>query len=421
MEIDVVKSKLKTKALFAMCRKGILLPETPYDIRHVRKVQCTKNQCKLLSDTSNNIIQIEFDGKLFFFRKCRIHSSKSQYVQELIEEFFSNGGNPCAKELIEWSLKSRKNLRRFFNMGVTNDRYSNVSVYYRTGNSLLLGIDISQDKTVKESVSDFIQYAWGEIYSYNLNRGTHKNEPQLFNANRALATYAVSKVIGLDRLIPETELISLEMDGNRFIGTLMANAPGKLLKWETPEKRKTMVSGALQRALNDLNLLDVLCYERDHKPSNYHVTIDENGKGNAVCAFDNDAPMTFYMHNSSSFLTFMRCSPYVKDHRINRPFLSSELFYTLQNLKDEELIKAVEFYLSKRQIKALLKRKRELTDAIQQTNGNGLKLLTENEWNDETVMKETCGEYGMTYLNLFYGDLHLPKQDWIKHCEENNA
>ena len=418
MDSSVI-SKLKSRILFGLCKHNIILPAKNLSVESIQTIFCSSQDINVLSNTTNNIIHIVNNDIDKYFRKCKIHSDKESYVKEIIQEYFGNDTQNITRRHIENSLNSKKSLNAFFSMGDTNDTYSNVSRFYKSGNSESIGIKNSFDPNVVSELKSFVQYSWGEIYNYNLNNGVGYGNYQLFNAYRELATNAIARLLGLERMIPNSELIKLIVDDKPIvIGTLMDKAPGRIVKWDSVEKRKAMVTPALQRDLNNLHVLDVICYERDHKPSNYTVVCDKNNKAKCIYAFDNDSPLTFFLHESPAFSSYMNCSPLVKDKIINRPFLDRMLVERLLSLSGNDIKRVACEYLSKAQIYFLIKRFEGLQSAICNSIKCGcLKLLNENEWSESSVNDELNGKYGYTYLSLFSGDLHLPNQDWIRKNE----
>ena len=416
MNLGVFKQKAKNTLLFSMCRPGLLLPKYTIDLSKIPIVNVTSDQIIDLNETTNNIKKIQFYNSYKYFRKCSSHDIMIKYVLQIVDDYFSDSPDCKTKKWIIDSLVEKNNLRLFFNMGVTNDKYSNVYRYYKTNDSTLIGIATPRCEVVNEEIKSFVQFAWGEIYNYKLNNGLRHGQFQIYNACRGLATKAIADLLGLEELIPKSQYVRLRIDAKTEIfGTLMDQAPGELVKWAPPEKRKSMITPQLQHSLNNLNLLDVICYERDHKPSNYNVLLDENQKGLKVCAFDNDSPLTFFIYSSAQFKTYMNCAPYIYNKRIMRPYIDKKLAETVLSLNIKKLANITNTYLSKIQIITMKSRFSILRQCIKNSILKGfLHPIEDNEWNTDTEHIELSGKYGKTYLNLFAEDLHLPKQDWIR-------
>ena len=61
---------------------------------------------------------------------------------------------------------------------------------------------------------------------------------------------------------------------------------------------------------------------------------------------------------------------------------------------------------------ALKRRFRALQEAVSMLRPH--TVISDEEWNDETVREELSGAYGKTYLGLFMEDLELAYQPWIR-------
>ena len=373
-------------------------------------ITCCSEDITLLTATSNNILKIEYKGKTLFFRQCRIHTEIHEYVRALIEAYFCTCELQKDKEIVEKSLANRKNFTKFVNMGVSNDFSSDVYKFCMGGSSELIGI-INDDIEVDDRLRDFAQFVWGELYAYKLNSGIQMGSYQTYNAVRQIATKRIANIFGLSELIPSTEYAVLNIsDGRTLFGTIMEAAPGIILERESMQKRRSIVTPKLQHALNNLNFLDALCYEKDHRPGNYTVTMSDN-KAESICAFDNDSPMSFGLGNAS-FKSYMNCSPYILHNSLNRPYVDEKIVEILSANDFDEIYQATKDLLNSIQIIALKRRFNTLQKAISTVKPH--KVISDEKWNDATVCEELSGVYGKTYLGLFTEDLELVYQPWIK-------
>ena len=164
--------------------------------------------------------------------------------------------------------------------------------------------------------------------------------------------------------------------------------------------------------MNNLNFLDALCYEKDHRPGNYTVVMSGN-KAESICAFDNDSPMSFGLGNAS-FESYMNCSPYILRDSLNRPYIDEKVVKILSANNSDKLCQATKDLLNPVQIMALKRRFRALQKAVSILRPH--TALSDEEWNDETVREELGGAYGKTYLGLFTEDMKLAYQPWIKRA-----
>ena len=243
---------------------------------------------------TSTIFKIQKNNKTFYFRECRKHLELDPYVACFISDFFKfcNPKYQCYQDLILSQLKQKKTFYSFLNMGTPFDKRSLISHYLKTRICTLFDLrSYSQDHVAKSFLFDFLVYSWSNLYTYHLNSGLKIGEYEVYSAIRQLATKEIANTIGVGSLIPETDLAFLCLeDGRKRLGTIMKDAGG--VRIQTLKINKETLNPIIQRELNNLNVLDVLCFERDHRPSNYSIRFDSNTPC-GVCAFDNDSPMSF--------------------------------------------------------------------------------------------------------------------------------
>lgn len=404
--------KLK-KILLPLVCKFILKPKSFSKVpEHVRQICCKSGEVRLLANTSNNVYLVEIDGKNLFFRECKRHSFMPDYVQETIDIYYTyivkdlNGD----REFLEECLQDKSRLKIFFNMGMTNDRTSGAYQFCIGNGPHNIGLpDLDPNRETR--MKDLVQYIWGDLFSYSLNSGVKIGNFQTYNAVRCIATYRVAQMIGLGDMVPKTEYVFLCPEGRKpMFGTLMDPAPGVCMEALSCAERQDASSPALQRALNRLNLLDVLNLEKDHRPGNYHVVLAE-GKGENVVAFDNDSPNSFSI-GGASFSTYMGCSPWCVKGKLNRPYVDRSVADRILTLEDEQVDAQLGDILNRIQLLSLKKRLKQVKKVLR--NAPMSVFLTEEQWTEETVERELSGDFGMTYLQQFLGEQKLMEQPWIK-------
>ena len=413
-----LKKQLKKKLIPAAC-KFLLAPKTfSKPDENIKKIHCSRKGTVLMSDTSNNVIRLDIDGRILYFRECKLRKKLVDYVRDELDYYydFLHPELYKDKEFILNALSDKQNLSKFVNMGMTNDISSGAYQFCMGNGGGYIGID-GMTAEQEERVKEFVQFVWGNLFAYTLNNGVKTGCYQTYNAVRSIAFSRVSKLLGIQKLIPETEYAFLYVDNDApLFGTVMENASGFCMEMNDTSERASVCSPELQRELNNLNLLDVICYEKDHRPGNYNVVI-ENGKAVSVCAFDNDSPNSFGM-GGISFNTYIGCSPYAIDGKINRPYADKELVQSILNLKEKDLCDALSDLLNAYQLIALKRRLKSLKNVLADIPSE--KLLSPDQWNDETVRKELSGEYGDTYLSKFVKDQQIMYQPWIKNQESVN-
>lgn len=411
-----IKKQIKKKLIPAAC-KILLAPKTfSQPDKCVKKIHCGRKDVVLMSDTSNNVIRLDVEGKTLYFRECKIRKKIEDYVADEIDYYYTHIHPELFrdKEFIVNAISDKQNLDKFVNMGMTNDVSSGAYQFCMGNGGGHIGLD-GLTTEQEERIKDFVQFVWGNLFVYTLNNGVKIGCYHTYNAVRSIAFSRVSKLLNLHHLIPETEYALLYVeDDSPIFGTVMDNAPGICMEKADTAERIKVCSPKLQRELNNLNLLDVFCFEKDHRAGNYNVVV-ENGKAASVCAFDNDSPNSFGI-GGISFKTYIGCSPYAIDGRINRPFVDKELADSILNLNEKDLCNALKDLLNVYQLFALKRRLRAIKNLF--ANIPSERFLTHSQWNEETVKKELSGEYGDTYLSKFVQDQQIMHQPWIKKAEK---
>ena len=393
-QMQVFLYKVKQNILFLLGQCGLLFNKNMTLGGNLPTENISDSEMIPIITTSNIVYKVK-DGA-WYFRECRPHLSQKNYVEEIVADF--------EDIVIHDNFKPEINRRKFFQMGNMASKSSNVYSFFERGNASILGIRIPYGS--KENVlRSFVNYAWSEVYAYQLNRGCRLNFPQVYNAVREICFYQMACLLNVDRLVPKTYFVALRNKEKLKIGTRMDGASGIPFLKIMNNPRTELFQPLLQRELLDLQLLDVLCFEKDHRPDNYNVIFDSNGKVYTISVFDNDSPLSFFVSSKVSFETYEGCSPFItRDGSINRPFLDADVCDALFNLTYENVHSVFSQYLSEVQIKCLYKRIRRMQFAIEKGIREGTcRLLSSNEWDNNTVEKELGGDYGLTYLGLFSG------------------
>ena len=307
-------------------------------------------------------------------------------------------------------------------MGSLSNEYSKISRFFKDKDFGLIGLNEPVDEKQASIYSDYAKFIWSEIYNYKLNSDIRKREFQTYNASRSIAFYEVAKLLGLERLIPVTRYCEINGYGDtRRLGALMDEASGIHFDKIALMDRRRMIHPSLQRDLSDLHILDILCYEKDHRPDNYNVILNEENKAISISAFDNDSPMSFFLSSNIHFHSYEGCSPLVDSRGLfNRPFIDVGVYEKLLGLKKNELFDSLSPYLTKRQIAFVWKRARKLTNSIRKATSKGnCRFLKNDEWSEATVEKELGGDFGFTYLSLFASNWVNPNHDYSFQGEED--
>ncbi len=406
-----IKKMIKKRLLHTACNT-VLSPKSFFVIPDgVREIHCRKEEWHFLTETSNNVCRIEIGGKRLFFRECKIHKEIHVYVEDEIDFYYTHLKSDRAEDraFIKSKLSDRANFKKFVNMGMVNDKSSGAYRFCMDGCASCIGLDgMASDMT--ERVKDFVQFIWGDLFVYQLNGGLKIGGYQTYNALRSIATYRMARLLGLGDMIPKTEYAKLFIDGNfACFGTVMEEAPGFSAEEMDEKTSAALASPALQRFLNNLNVLDVLCLEKDHRPGNYYVTADA-GKATGVCAFDNDSPNSFGI-GGISFCTYVGCSPWSLRGRINRPYVDADTAERIMKMTADDVQRAFCDLLNTYQMMTLKGRLRKVQKILAEMPER--RRIGKEAWSEDTMKEELSGDYGKTYLAKFLEKREMPYQPWI--------
>lgn len=365
------------------------------------QVDTQKQNIELINGTST-ILKIKSKSSCFYFRECRKHLEIRSYVNCFIFDFFkySNKNYVAFLPALLRQLNEKRTFDSFIKMGTPFEKDSPINQYLKTGKCTFLNFEYHHlDQNYEAFLFDFLTYSWSNLYTYRLNSGLKYDHFEIYSAVRQLATQQIAEIIGLATLIPKTKFAFLIIDDkvSKF-GTIMSQAEGIPLN---RLKSNKIVSPQLQRELNNLNTLDVLCHEKDHRPANYFIRTNK-GIPIGVCAFDNDSPMSFNSPNVF-FFTYMRCSPFINIRKgiINRPYMDKEVAQAILSIDYFSIFKKI-LGLNAIQKLMLLLRIYLVKLAIKKSLLNKTNfLLSKNDWNSLTIEEELCGKFGKTYLQLF--------------------
>lgn len=384
--------KLKEKCLFVLSFCGITCKKR-IKCKDVENLQLENFSYSYIVNTSNNILKLKKGNKCLYFRESKKHLNKKDYFQQILY-----GYNKASRKGFYISYKDI-NLKKFYKIGNLANHNSLIWKFLHGCDDVVRKMGIKDAGCDLANLKDFMSYAWSEVFTYNLNKRVGVGNYQIYNSMRTIATYQVSKLLGLNYLIPETKYAIIDKFA---FGTVMEEARGESFDSLNASSRYELITPNLQKDLLNLNFLDVICYEKDHRPDNYNVVIEE-GKVISISAFDNDSPASFLPTQNISFSTYVGCSEFVgKDEMVNRPYLDKDVIEKFLNIQDSEYREILKNYLTDLQIYFLIKRVHKLKKSIVKSIKLGkLKLLSTYEWSYETINHENSGEYGLTYLKLF--------------------
>jgi len=405
-------NSLLRNLLYSLCSKRIdesCIPSTRIRIR--------KEDLRYFSLSTNTIVSFEQSGQLYYFRECpkvlpfreycayeverffiglkRQGINKEHFKQEIpIEIYFTD------KVILEFKneIEERMQQENFFSTMAELDyvaKKQGFSIWEKQNYNAefleCLGFAHIEPDLLDIAVF-FLWYMRSVASAYRTLRIVRGDQYSYFQAVRSVASAIVAEELGLSSLIADARFCTLETEDGEMFGVVSTAVPGGRMV-----DTSMLPNGSLQRELLALHALDVIMHQPDHGPNNYNVFYDEEHC--RICAFDNDNPQTFYPFFSVRRL-LAGCSPLIDDcGMFFRPFFDRNIAEKLQNADIKRLEKRLKPYLNGLQIAALVVRLKKLVRAINKTQKRRQLLLATMEFNQDTVLVEIGGKYGITYLS----------------------
>lgn len=359
--------------------------------------------------SSNITFKIKEKGREGYFRPCRIHNKMTNYIEILVNEYFrvvyTEEDSENLKNLITSDLKNSNNYKLFLNLPSVYEQHSLEMRNMSFSQFNLLGLP-SLCEVLWSNKIGFVKYCKGGLEDYKNNIYLNHRSFHNFNLNRQFATRALAEILGISEIIPKSEIVKIYFGKDRYemTGTLMAEA-GDANPCKISLKKRNGYTKSFVRQISNLEYLDAICYQLDHRLGNCNVVINHD-KIEGLMAFDNDAPMTFFPFLYVPKTTYCRCSSVIVEfNRINRPYIDSILYQKLNSVKFCDIRKKLGSYLTYMQLFALYCRVVIVRNAIQNSiRLNLLQVVRDSEWNyiDENKYFDVeGGGYGMTYLKYF--------------------
>lgn len=342
--------------------------------------------------STNNIIELWYKEKKYYLRLIEKQVKNKEIIDYIIFKYECLSGSPLPEIVKEQVLKKSE---LFLKMGYIDDFSSLVYRFFKDNDPNILGISLDKNIYSLDDLKGFIHFAWSEIASFKRNAGS--GGWTTFNYNRCRGQEMLFQLLGVERLICPTTLVKVCIGEFNCYGYLMDEAEGKNPLDLKNEDLKNSATEKLRKELNTLNIMDVLCYERDHRPGNYNVIYDERKEMLvSVRAFDNDSDFAFFPICSVK-KSFVGASPIVKEkgvifhHCMDDNFVKSIL-----SIKDEQVVNSVKQYLNRIQQKCLLIRLHKLQKAIRES----FKISnTQNDVEVNLKQKDNAYDYMDVLMN----------------------
>ena len=191
-----------------------------------------------------------------------------------------------------------------------------------------------------------------------------------------------------------------------IFGNFMEKAHGICAMDIPGHQRRALLTPDFQRAMLNMNLLDVITHEQDHSPNNYNVVMDDSGLAAGISVYDNNGVGTFSMSIGIDYETYKRCSSFLRaDGTVNRPCLDKTVANAVMLLTWKEVKDTLSPWLSKTAVWCTWNRIVALQRAIKRSiEINPDFLLDRESFAEESIEDELSGRYGKTYLVSFLQD-----------------
>ena len=240
-------------------------------------------------------------------------------------------------------------------------------------------------------------------YDYFIKKGLrdwmlngNKYQYQTFNVCSTMAEERIAGLLGLNHLLTHSKFCKLQIDSDiTLLGSMSSDAGGVDVR-ELKDNFKDVFTPELVKNLTSLNIIDAICYEKDHRPGNYHIILNNQGKAVSVCCFDNDSPWSFSPFGGISFKTYAGASELIRAGKINRPLFDKKVSDRLMALKKNDIESSLSSYLGKNQVNACWRRIVSLQKALSRTH------FDFDNWTEEIMREELSGKYGNTYYTILY-------------------
>ena len=379
------------------------------DVRKDARVDFSpENYRKKHIANSSIITMYANEEQTLFFRECRAHRRLKPYLLECIQDYFDNICQCEEKEALRAAvlqdLANKENYKKAIRITEVFNRHlleilSGVYCDYAA-----TGFPCFAEHQNNEDFIAFIKYVSCVILSQKSNAYLSDGSYENFTANKQLATYRLACLFGLEHIVPAVWPCRFSDETRERVGTMMDKAEGAPPSGVLPKERENYAKETFLRDLTNLEYLDAICYQLDHRLDNYYVTKNENGVFDHVVAFDNDALRTFFVSPKLPPKTYADATCVLAgDGTVMRPFMDKEFADRLLDLSNKDIKRAVGEYLSPLQRYCLNQRIQKLQKAVKKTAEQRADFLV-SDWSKVDDESAADPKWGKTYFYLYLND-----------------
>ncbi len=238
-------------------------------------------------------------------------------------------------------------------------------------------------------------------------------------SRRNVATSRVAELLGVGNLVAKSESVEITDDNNNvYRGNLMESAKGetdalslaeKTYKGRKPSElmsgegfqQEIGVTGAFQRDLCNLQILDCVCGQLDRHAGNFLVSRNEEGDLSGLQGIDNDG--SFGLNEDSGHVGGRHNRSVVnrESEEIEMPFIDEKIAERIETLEPSAFKYILKDLISDDEINACIVRFNKIKEAIKKTRNTHPEKFLENEddWNDDTAQRML--DHSQEKRNLF--------------------
>ena len=402
---------LKHKIIEEMARIGVISKNSRvfnFDIHNDKNEQLQIERASLDISTTNNLIELWSGNNKYYL--CDRHVDERKLIGLIIYKYEYLTGRSLQADIKEEILKSK----RIMQIGYLDDFDSLVYLFFKHKDPSIIGLDIKETRF--DELKFFIHFAWSEIAAYK--RNILSGEWQTFNYNRCRCQELLYARLGIGDFICSTYPVVVRIGEYICYGYLMDEAVGiNTLRFES-SRNNNCNSAELKKVLNTLNIMDVICYERDHRPGNYNIIFNEKERAVSIQVFDNDSDLCFFPSKSVS-KEFVGSSLLIdKDGYIARRQLDEVFLTRLVSVSDSDIVEISAPFLNRIQLKCLMIRLHKVQKAVRRTLERGVEkgqpnskdyLWVLNNWNESSKDSVLLEQQRIGKLNIIGQRLELWK------------
>lgn len=314
---------LKQELFFLICKTGLLSTKKTILTQNTETICVDMSKCTELIYTKRTYY-INEKNVTGYFRECKEHKNKKEYLYDCIRNYFVKNNNDQLKKEILSSLNNNINFKRFYHMGTPVDKSSKYKRAETTKNYKIIGLTKIKEENYEEC-NRFLENICSDIYTYRINETIKAGGGlETFYAYRSIAEEEIASIFKLSDLFVKTKFITLKdkKTGKKMIGTLSSVAEGENIDNIKPNDKK--ITDSFRLKLMDLFCLDAIMYEKDHRINNLNITINKNKYESLIC-FDNDSPMSFAPVPLTNFNSYSFRKKLLRNGEINLPFISKNI------------------------------------------------------------------------------------------------